>query len=388
MSYTKKELCKMWERPPERQIAVMQAKILEAFRRTNGKIAIAWSGGKDSSYLVYKAAQIWAQQSYWTEEKKLLMVCFADTTNEHKLTRRYIKSFLPYVEKKFGIKIELYKTRPAKNQTFVTAAKSQGLPLISKNVAMGVRKLRRALHTAHLKFEDVAPYAEPTMDNVNKLLEMGLPKTGILTLTGYSFKRGNFGTAFKLAKRWLPLVPAEEIEVSEKCCNILKKQPMKTLMSELGHFQPMIGEMAQDSKQRESAYLKSGCNSFRNGKGKSKPMGPMTEQGVLFGIAYDKVPMSEYYGQLVCENCQYRFTDENRGGCALCGFGIEFESDRFVKLQKYEPAKVKLAFTPKSEGGLGYLEACEFLNKYCKCKIQIPIIPTEQENDTSLKNDA
>ena len=374
-AYTKKELCDMWKRPPERQIAVMQSKILEAFKRTNGKIAIAWSGGKDSSYLVYKAAQIWAQQPYWTEEKKPLMVCFADTTNEHKQTRKFIKTFPPYVEEKFDIKIELHITRPKNNQTFVTVAQKKGLPLISKNVSMGVRKLRRALHKAHLKFEDIVPYAEPTMDNVNKLIEMGLPKTGILTLTGYSFKSRKFGSHFKLAKRWLPLVPAEEIAVSEECCGILKKHPMAIMMKSLGDYQPMIGEMAQDSEQREKAYLANGCNSFHNGKGKSKPMGPMTEQGVLFGINYDNVPMSEYYGKLVCENCQYRFIDENRGGCALCGFGIEFEPDRFIKLQKYEPAKVKLAFKPKSEGGLGYLEACEFLNEYCKCKIQIPFIP-------------
>lgn len=92
---TKKELCEMWNRSPERQIAVLQAKILEAFIKTDGNIAIAWSGGKDSSYLVYKAAQIWVQMPYWIKKKKPLMVCFADTTNEHKLTRKYIKTFLP-----------------------------------------------------------------------------------------------------------------------------------------------------------------------------------------------------------------------------------------------------------------------------------------------------
>lgn len=380
MKFTKKELCEMWKRPPERQIAVMQAKILEAFIRTNGKIAIAWSGGKDSSYLVYKAAQIWATLSFWQEQKLPLVVCFADTTNEHCLTITYIKTFLTYVEEKFMIKIDFHKTRPKNNQTFISIAKSKGLPLISKNVSMEIRKLRNALHKAHLTFEEVAPYAKSTMENVDTLLSMGLPKTGIIILTGYSFKKKKFGNAFKLAQRWYPLVSAEDIQVSEVCCDYLKKRPMQAMLLQLGDYQPMLGEMAQDSKQRENAYLTTGCNHFINGKGKSKPMGAMTEQGVLYGIAYDAVPMSAYYGTLICENCQYRFSDENRGGCSLCGFGIDKEPDRFIKLQKYEPAKVKIAFTPKSEGGLGYLEACEFLNKYCKCKIQIPVIG-EQTNE-------
>lgn len=37
-------------------------------------------------------------------------------------------------------------------------------------------------------------------------------------------------------------------------------------------------------------------------------------------------------------------------------------------------SKIIEAFKPKKDGGAGYLEACMFLNKYCKCKIKIPKI--------------
>lgn len=104
-------------------------------------------------------------------------------------------------------------------------------------------------------------------------------------------------------------------------------------------------------------------------------MGSITEQTVLRYIYENKVPISPCYGELQkLENGDYKFTLAQRSGCTLCGFGIKNEWDRFAELYKVEPAKVKYAFTPVSKGGLGYKEICEYLNKYCKCKIEIPKI--------------
>ena len=43
-AFTYKELQEMWERPPERQIAIAQAKVLEAILKSNGKVQLSWSG--------------------------------------------------------------------------------------------------------------------------------------------------------------------------------------------------------------------------------------------------------------------------------------------------------------------------------------------------------
>jgi len=51
-----------------------------------------------------------------------------------------------------------------------------------------------------------------------------------------------------------------------------------------------------------------------------------------------------------------------------------YDWERFTRHQQLEPAKIKYAFTPKAEGGLGYLEVCQYLNEHCKCKIKIPEI--------------
>ena len=71
----------------------------------------------------------------------------------------------------------------------------------------------------------------------------------------------------------------------------------------------MTGEMAEESNLREQEYLKHGCNKvFDNGSVRSKPMGSMTKQGVLYGIKYFNIPICSDYGEIVCENGLYRCT--------------------------------------------------------------------------------
>ena len=370
-AYTASELKKMWERTPEQQFNVSISKMLEAINLTDGKISISWSGGKDSSFMLYVYCMLWQQ----LEREEPIQVTFADTTNEHKYIYHYVKKeFIPFLEEKFGVKIQLTITRPENKQYYYTVARDIGLPLISKKVSMGVRRIRKYLKSANLTYADVEPYLEPNYENRDKLREMGLNDDAILILLGYSCKHDNFNSSFKLAKRWRPLIAAEHIKMSEECCTILKKKPIAKANKILGEYQPMIGEMACDSKTRKDAYLKTGCNSFKNGKGKSKPLGAMTEQVLLHHIKRLDIPIAKCYGKLECVDGVYSFTDTQRTGCCLCGFGILHEPDRFVKLAESEPAKVKFAFKPKEEGGLGYKEACEFLNKYCGCNIQIPNI--------------
>ena len=112
---------------------------------------------------------------------------------------------------------------------------------------------------------------------------------------------------------------------------------------------------------------------FSNGEYKSKPFGAMTSDGVLFALKYRNTPICSDYGKIVQdEDGGYRCTKAQRTGCALCGFGCQYDTDRFVRLQETEPAKVKFAFKPKSQGGAGYKEAIEYMNEYCGTKVQIP----------------
>lgn len=367
-TFTKNELLEMWKRPKERQLAIMDAKILEAFNMTEGQIAIAWSGGKDSTTLLWRTALHWVA----VFGKRPLVVVFADTTNEVRETYQFIDWFIPWLTAETGVVIDFRTSRPAEKQTYISVVKQYGLPLISKSVSKAIRRIRKFLKERNLTWDGVKEYTASNHECVAALKKLGCNKTLVLYLTGWVDSKKVFSRKYKLAKKWLPLIPAEEIVVSEECCDHLKKLPMKEVQKTAKCKNCMIGEMACDSKQREEAYLETGCTFFSKGIVKSKPCGAMTEQTMLWIIDYFKVPQSKYYGVLMLENGEYRFSDHQRGGCALCGFGIEHEPDRFIKLQKTDPAKVRIAFTPLAQGGLGYLEACTFLNEQCGMKIQIP----------------
>ena len=162
-----------------------------------------------------------------------------------------------------------------------------------------------------------------------------------------------------------------DIKFSEVCCHILKKEPI----SRLNFPNVMTGEQALESRLREYSWLKHGCNyTLPDNSMKSRPLGAVSPDTVLYSLDYRKIPLSPDYGEVqYCDKTQcYKCSKAQRTGCTLCGFGIKFDEERFVRLQETEPAKVAFAFKPFSQGGLGYLEVCEFLNEYCGTKIVIP----------------
>ena len=98
----------------------------------------------------------------------------------------------------------------------------------------------------------------------------------------------------------------------------------------------MTGEQANESQKRESVWLEHGCNyALPNNGYKSMPLGSLSKQAVLYAIYYRNIPLCEDYGKVVkCEGDCYKCTEAQRTGCALCGFGIKYDPERFIRLQK------------------------------------------------------
>lgn len=364
---TKKELVEMWGRSPERQYNVAFSKILEAIRDTNGDIAICFSGGKDSSLLLDMFCEAWNLTQYASMPVK---VCFANTTNETSAMLKFISTFIPYIEHKHGVRIEWSEVRPPNGIVWANFVRENGIPLISKMQSKAIRTVKRDMIATGCDYETVARLAKPDMDSVTELFDIGFTKTGVLSLTGYTSYNGKFGNAFTLSKRWLPMV-ACEVDLSEQCCVKIKEAALNSL----NFPNIMTGEQAAESQNREAAYLKTGCNvRLASGEYKSKPFGAMTLDGILFGLQYRATPICSDYGKIVCENGHYKCTGSIRTGCALCGFGCQYDTERFVRLQETEPAKVRFAFKPRSEGGAGYMEAIEYMNEYCGTNVVLPQI--------------
>lgn len=144
---------------------------------------------------------------------------------------------------------------------------------------------------------------------------------------------GNRWGMGKISEKWKYLVDAD-FKVSEKCCDVMKKQPFKKYEKETGRI-PILGIMAEESLQRETNYLKDGgCNAFNNKRPQSKPIGFWREQDILEYIYINNIEIPSVYGQVkfttnLFGNREYYTTGQKRTGCVFCMFGIS-HSDRGV----------------------------------------------------------
>lgn len=375
--YEKSDLIRFINEPLHMQYQRILAKIMEAILWTNGDIAIAFSGGKDSALMLDMYCDIISNVYTYLKDKPI-KVMWANTTNETKAMREYVPFFIKRCEETYGVKIDFTEVTPEKGKNIISVMKEEGLPFISKSVASTIRKVKNSMDENGITYDDIKDLHEPTIYCRDALREMGLNDTTVLAMTGWSCSRNDFGTAFVLAKQWLPLLNIKnltgcDIKFSEKCCNILKKEPM----SRLNYPGIMVGEQAVESRTREQSWLKTGCNyRLPGGDMKSKPLGAVSLDAILYAIKERETPLSPDYGEVVyCDKTQcYQCTKAQRTGCALCGFGIKFDPDRFVRLQESEPAKIAYAFKPFEQGGLGYKEVCEVLNSHCGLNISIPEI--------------
>ena len=257
---------------------------------------VSFSGGKDSTALHYLVAEVEIER-------------FGDV----KIPRVWCDTGLEYPElKEFAKDIADVIIRP--KMSFKQVLDKYGFPIISKSQAMAIRKLR------HNNLSD---------SYRSKLL--------------YGDKRG---TAGKLSDKWHYLLEAP-FEISEKCCDVMKKRPFHKYEKESGRI-PITGVMASESSNREIRYIQDGgCNAFDNSNPQSKPMSIWTEQNVLEFIYKYKIRITSVYGDIVCEEqlsyfdnlYKYKTTGENRTGCIFCGFGCHLEKveNRFQRLKKTHP---------------------------------------------------
>lgn len=365
--YTKAQLMEMWKRPVERQYNIAVSKILEAISDTEGDITICFSGGKDSSLLLDMYCELIASTPY---AGKRIQVAFADTTNETTAMKNFVTNFIRHCELKYGVGIDLQTLKPS-GTVWASWVKKNGIPLISKLQAKCIRSIKRDMLKTGCDYKTVEKLFNGNERAVNELFDIGFSKTGVLSLTGWVSARKEFGKMFKISKMWLPMVNCP-VDLTEQCCVNIKEKPLNSIPGN----NRMTGEQAMESEMRQSKYLKTGCNTvLSDGSYLSKPFGAMTTDGVLYALKYRQTPICSDYGEIVMGgDGHFRCTKSQRTGCALCGFGCQYDTERFVRLQETEPAKVRFAFKPISEGGAGYGEAVTYMNEYCGTKVVIPKI--------------
>lgn len=189
-----------------------------------------------------------------------------------------------------------------------------GYPLISKEVSEAIYYARRINHS-HQK--------EPAWRRRQLIASPDDPE---------------YGTSMFRKRQWLPLARDLPAMIGGYCCEKTKKSPVHKYQHK-NKVKPIFGTLAEESRLRTSAWIKTGCNSFEGQKAASKPLSFWTEQDILQYLSDYGIKIASVYGDIVGEPGNLHCTGCTRTGCVFCGFGAHLEKGetRFQRLARTHP---------------------------------------------------
>jgi len=268
--------------PLDAKINLSKQKIIEWYEKNNGDVYVSFSGGKDSTVMLHLVRSI----------HKHIPAVFVDTGLEYP----EVKAFAKEVDNVITLK-------PSMN--FKNVLETYGYPVVNKMQSQYIEQYRNG------------------SEKMKKLRWEGKVYNGVRN--------------YKISEKWKFLVNAP-FKISDKCCQIMKKDPIKKYNKE-SKRKAFVGIMACDSSQRQKQYLQNGCNSFKLGV--SKPLAFWVESDIWDYIKKYNLKYAKIYDYGM-----------ERTGCMFCMFGCQFEkkgSTRFdilkkhhVKLYNYCMDKLKL----------------------------------------------
>lgn len=292
----------------ERKIQVTQLRIMEWYERFEGKVYISFSGGKDSTVLLDLARRIYPD----------VQGVFVDTGLEYPEVRKFALATNNVV-------------RLTPEIPFDEVIKKYGYPIISKEVSrdVGVVKRNPDCKTA-ARFDSNSPHIK------------------------------KYGIKFSKEK-WKFLIDAP-FNTSNRCCDIMKKNPCKKFEHESG-LHPIVATMAYESQQRKSNWLKSGCNAFDNDRPISQPMSFWLEKDVLEYLKTFSIPYASVYGDIETYKGKLHCTGEQRTGCMFCMYGCQLqkEPNKFQRMKITHPKQYDYCIRPVEEKGLGLGEVLDYI---------------------------
>lgn len=193
--------------PYEMKVKLAETRIQEWYENWYGDVYLSYSGGMDSTALLYMIRMVLGDE---------IPAVFSNTGLE-------FPEIVRYARRASGNFVEIYpRWKSGKRAYFSEVVDKYGFPIVSKETASKVSKLRHGNLSDRYR---------------NYLL--------------YGDERGKFGM---LPKKWRFLV-CMQCDISPKCCDILKKEPFTRYVKETGR-KPYIGITQDESFRREHQYSK------------------------------------------------------------------------------------------------------------------------------------
>lgn len=292
------------------------ANISTWFTRWSNHVYVSFSGGKDSTVLADLCAK-------WCKIVGCpLYLVFSDTGLEFPEIRQHVQRFAEFLRDKYSIEVVLDIVRP--EMRFHQVLQSVGYPIISKDVSDRIRKARTSIEKGEYSL---------------RLCQLGVAREeygGLADSGKYNYEKTVSGSRFYTPK-WRPLLDVD-FNISEQCCDIMKKGPCKKYENETGR-KPIIGTLAVESTSRKASWYKHGCNAFDAQKPSSRPLSFWTEQDILQYIKENELPLASVYGDIVATaDGRLKTTGCDRTGCMFCAFGCTQEKEpRFERLKETHP---------------------------------------------------
>lgn len=316
--------------PYDVKLRLTETRIREWYENWEGKVYLSYSGGLDSTVLLHLIRKVVGDE---------VTAVFSNTGLE-------FPEIVRFARRAPGEYVEIApRDKTGRRILYRDVIKEHGYPLVSKETAQLVRKLRHGNLSERYR---------------NYIL--------------YGDERGSFG---KIAEKWKILIDAP-FDTSEKCCDVMKKGPFKKYEKDTGRV-PYIGVTQDESFRRTHQYAHTGCNVYDAKEVKSQPLGFWTKQDVLRYVVENDIEICSVYGDIKQNQYgEYHLTREQRTGCMFCAFGahLEKEPNRFQRMQATHPRHYKLCMKPLDQGGLGMKEPLEYIG--------IPYTTWEAEGQMNL----
>jgi len=270
--------------PLELKIKMSHNRIIHWYKKYNGNVYVAFSGGRDSTVLLNLVRELFPD----------VPAVFVNTGLEYPEITKFVKTI-----------DNVITLRP--KMSFKQVIEKHGYPVISKMVASLLRRLKSP---------------GTSEKHRNKTL--------------YGDERGSFG---KLPEKWRYMIDSP-FKISERCCHVLKIAPVLKFYKETKRAS-YVGTMACDSNKRMKEYMENGCYQSHLPIPRCTPLAFWRSEDILDYIKEFNVPYCSVYDTGVnhtgCIFCCFGIHLENRPN--------RFDLMKFThpKLYKYcmETLKIK-----------------------------------------------